>query len=58
MIWVAIFPGLAFILALIIGVIIVLLKHGPRICGVRHHAIDEDREWDEQHAYEQGISYA
>lgn len=34
MIYVLIFPAVAFLLALIIGVIIVLLKWGPQICGV------------------------
>lgn len=58
MIYVVMFPGLAFILALIIGVIIVMLKFGPQICGLRHHAIPNEREWEEDKAYEQGISYA
>lgn len=58
MIYVVIFPGIAFLLALIIGIIIVLLKWGPQICGVRHHALPDAREWEEEKAYDQGISYA
>lgn len=58
MFYAVLFPGIAFVVALIIGVIIVMLKFGPQICGVRHHAIPDDREWEEQKAYEQGISYA
>lgn len=58
MIYVIIFPAVAFLLAFIIGVIIVLLKWGPQICGVRHHALPDEREWEEDKAYEQGISYA
>jgi len=58
MIYVVIFPAVAFLMALIIGVIIVLLKWGPQICGVRHHALPTVREWEEEKAYDQGISYA
>lgn len=58
MFYAVMFPGIAFVVALIIGVIIVMLKYGPQICGVRHHAVPDDREWEEQKAYEQGISYA
>lgn len=57
MIYVIIFPAVAFLLALIIGVIIVLLKWGPIICGVRHHALPDEREWDDK-VYDHGISYA
>lgn len=61
MIYIVIFPAVAFVLALIIGVIIVLLKWGPTICGVRHHALpDDQRRWDDDQraAYDHGISYA
>lgn len=59
MIYVIIFPALAFLLALIIGVIIVMLKWGPQICGLRHHALSDNRgEWDEDRGYRQEISYA
>lgn len=58
MIYVVIFPAVAFLLALIIGVIIVLLKWGPQICGVRHTALPDEREWEESTAYDHRISYA
>lgn len=58
MYYAVLFPALAFVLALIMGVIIVLLKYGPRICGVRHHAITSDRDWADDQAYDQNISYA
>lgn len=59
MIYVVIFPALAFLLALIIGVIIVMLKWGPQICGLRHHALPDDHgEWNEERGYRQEISYA
>lgn len=52
------YPGVAFVVALIVGVIIVLLKYGPQVCGVRHHALTDDRDWNEDRAYDQTISYA
>lgn len=59
MYYAVLFPALAFVLALIMGVIIVLLKYGPQICGVRHHAIGtDDRDWTDVQAYDQTISYA
>lgn len=58
MIWLVIFPSIALLLTLIIGVIFVLLKWGPQICGVRHHALPDEREWEEAKAYDHGISYA
>lgn len=58
MIYVVIFPAVAFLLAFIIGVIIVMLKWGPQICGLRHHALPDAREWEEDKAYDHGISYA
>lgn len=58
MIWLGIFPGVALVMALILGVIVVLLKWGPEICGVRHHTLADEREWEEARAYDHGISYA
>lgn len=58
MIYVLFFPAVAFLLAFIIGVIIVQLKWGPRICGLRHTALPDEREWEEDKAYDHGISYA
>lgn len=58
MIYIVIFPAVAFLLMFIIGVIVVLLKYGPQICGVRHHALPDIREWEEEKAYDHGVSYA
>ncbi|XP_068918302.1 uncharacterized protein wrm2 [Tenebrio molitor] len=44
-------------LFLIVGVIIVLLRWGPRFCKTRHVALDVERDWQQQ-AYEQKVSYA
>lgn len=57
MYWAVLFPALSFVLALIMGVIIVLLKYGPQICGVRHHAISDDPDSPDD-GYDQNISYA
>lgn len=42
----------------VVGVIIVLLRYGPRICGVRHHAVPDINEWEEGRAYDQRVSSA
>ncbi|XP_063910347.1 uncharacterized protein LOC135127711 [Zophobas morio] len=44
-------------LFLIVGVIIAMLRYGPRLCKTRHVALPDDSEW-QQKAYEQKISYA
>ncbi|XP_050517856.1 uncharacterized protein LOC126892374 [Diabrotica virgifera virgifera] len=47
----------AITLFLIVGVIMVMLKWGPRLCKLRHTALPDRGTW--QHAtYEQPISYA
>jgi len=58
MIYLVIFPGVAFVVLLILGVIVVILKRGPQLCNLRHHALPDSSEWREDGAYEQGISYA
>lgn len=58
MIWLGMFPAVALVMTLILGVIVVLLKWGPEICGVRHHTLADEREWEETRAYDHGISYA
>lgn len=42
----------------IVGVIIILLRFGPVICGVRHHALPDIKEWEDEKAYDQRVSYA
>jgi len=58
MIWWVAFPGTAFVTMFVVGVIIVLLRYGPRICGVRHHAVPDINEWEEGRAYDQRVSTA
>lgn len=58
MIYLDIFPGVAFVVLIILGVIVVILKKGPQLCKLRHHALPDSNEWREGQAYEQGISYA
>lgn len=58
MIWWMIFPGTAFLTMFVVGVIIVLLRYGPQICGVRHHTIPDINEWEEGRAYDQRVSTA
>lgn len=58
MIYLAMFPAVAAIVMLILGVIVVILKKGPKLCGLRHHALPDSHEWGQDRAYEQGISYA
>lgn len=52
------YPAVALLAMCIVGVIMVLLRFGPVICGVRHHALPDDREWEEDKAYDHKISYA
>lgn len=58
MIYIIIFPAVAFLVMFILGVIMALLRFGPQICGVRHHAVPDIREWEEGRAYEHELSSA
>lgn len=51
------FPAVAALALFIVGVIILILRFGPRLCGLRHHALPDNHEWDEK-SYEHEISYA
>ncbi|XP_065171757.1 uncharacterized protein wrm2 [Atheta coriaria] len=42
---------------LIVGVIIVMLRFGHRLCKLRHTALPDDNDWEDK-AYEQKVSYA
>lgn len=44
-------------LVLIMGVIFVLMKYGPKICKTRHVALPDDNDWEEE-AYSQRVSVA
>lgn len=63
MVFILMYPAVAGLAMFIVGVIMILLRFGPQICGVRHHALpDRDlrhdhHDWSEK-AYDQQISYA
>ncbi|XP_017780294.1 PREDICTED: uncharacterized protein LOC108565381 [Nicrophorus vespilloides] len=42
-------------LFLIVGVIMVMLRYGPRLCKLRHTALPTDADWEEK-AFEQKVS--
>ncbi|XP_016969422.2 uncharacterized protein LOC108037377 [Drosophila rhopaloa] len=51
------YPAVAFLALFIVGVIMVMLRFGPRLCGLRHHALPDDDDLREK-TYEHEISYA
>ncbi|XP_055686963.1 uncharacterized protein LOC129792177 [Lutzomyia longipalpis] len=57
MVFIALFPGVALLAMFIVLIIMVILRHGERLCQLRHHALPDDREMGEM-AYEQRISMA
>lgn len=46
MVFIALYPAVAFLAMFIIIIIIVLLRFGPVMCGVRHHALPDGHPWD------------
>lgn len=58
MVFLVMYPAVAMLAMFVVGVIIILLKFGPVICGVRHHALPDMKEWEDEKAYEQTVSYA
>ncbi|XP_053955309.1 uncharacterized protein LOC129241993 [Anastrepha obliqua] len=57
MAFILLYPAVAALALFIVGVIIVILRFGPRLCGLRHHALPDNHEWDGK-SYEHEISYA
>lgn len=57
MAFIVLYPAVAALAMFVIGVIMVILRFGPRMCGVRHTALTSHHEWDDQ-VYEQKVSYA
>ncbi|XP_017956581.1 uncharacterized protein LOC108651423 [Drosophila navojoa] len=51
------YPAVAALALFVIGVIIVMLRYGPRLCGLRHHALPDNHDMREK-TYEHEISYA
>lgn len=53
----AVWPATAFVtLFLVVGVIIILLRFGPRICKTRHHTFPDESEWV-QKTYNQNVGF-
>lgn len=52
------YPAVALLAMFIVGVIIVMLRWGPVICGLRHTALPDEKDWEEDKAYDHKISYA
>lgn len=53
-----IYPAVAMLAMCVLGVIMVILKYGPKLCKVRHHALPDQREWEDDKAYDQTVSFA
>ncbi|XP_033222883.1 uncharacterized protein LOC117176726 [Belonocnema kinseyi] len=48
-------PASAVLTLFVVGVIMILLKFGPRICKTRHVPFPSDEEWEEK-AYSREMS--
>lgn len=57
MAFIILYPAVAALALFIVGVIIIMLRFGPKLCGLRHHALPYNEEWRER-AYDHEISYA
>ncbi|XP_073838355.1 wurmchen 2 transmembrane micropeptide [Musca autumnalis] len=57
MAFIILYPAVAALALFIVGVIMIMLRFGPRLCGLRHHALPDREDWQER-AYEHEISYA
>lgn len=57
MAFIVLYPAVAALALFIVGVIMIMLRFGPRLCGLRHHAIPNDEEYREG-TYDHEISYA
>lgn len=41
MVFTVLYPGIAFLAMFIVLVIMVMLKHGPKLCGLKHSLVDD-----------------
>ena len=58
MAFIILYPVVAALALFIVGVIMVMLRYGPQLCGLRHHALpDNHHQWREK-SYDHEISYA
>lgn len=50
-------PATAALTMVVLGVILVMLRFGPRLCKTRHHTKPDEADWEDK-TYEQRVSYA
>jgi uncharacterized integral membrane protein len=50
-------PPLLFLAMFVLGVIMALLRYGPRFLNIRHTTRPDEADWQDK-TYEQSLSYA
>lgn len=61
MVFTVLYPGVALLAMFVVLVIMVMLKHGPRLCGLQHSLVDRRQGYvhgDDEAAYDHRISVA
>lgn len=61
MVFTVLYPGVALLAMVVILVIMVMLKHGPRLCGLQHSLVGQRRGYvdgTDEGAYDHRISVA
>ncbi|XP_053675141.1 uncharacterized protein LOC128725427 [Anopheles nili] len=57
MAWLIVYPAVAMLAMFIVLVIMVILRFGAQLCQLRHHALPDEQDLQDQ-AYDQKVSYA
>lgn len=62
MVFTVLYPGVALVAMFVIVVIMVMLRHGPKLCGLQHSLVERGRQGyvqgDDEAAYDHRISVA
>lgn len=61
MVFMVLYPAVAFLAMFVVLVIMIILKHGPRLCGLQHSIADRRQGYmqgDDDAAYDHRISVA
>lgn len=61
MVFIVLYPAVAFLAMIIVLVIMIMLRHGPRLCGLEHSIADRQQGYlhgDDKGAYDHRISVA
>lgn len=58
MVFIVLYPAVALLAMFIVGVIIIILRFGPVLCGLRHTALPDIQEWEDGKTYDQRVSFA